>query len=261
MATKGKGSKSVPLKVLEHVDKDEILSKLIIGISPADIHEWLASKYTNISESQFVISEKALKSFQENYLDIYNMVKADLGKTQSALALGVEDQLQLSLQNNSAYKSVMLAHASNELDIKTILLNAIYAIEARTMQIFDLIQNDPSIVNTREERLHLEYFDRLGALLEKYSKYVLGAPDQVIQHQVTVQHIDQHVAILQDAIRETLAELDQESSLRFMDIFTEKMAKFKPPTEVEIKTDQKLADVKVISEKIQDLLDEDELIT
>ena len=251
--------KSTPVKkILEHPDKDEIISKLLIGVPTKDIHEWLAAKYTNISEAKFVIADKSLKAFQDNFLDVYSMIKADVAKTQLAIITGGESELQLAVQDNITYKNVMLAQATNELDIKKILGTAIATIEIRCMQIFDQIQNDPNIINTREERLHLEYFDRLGGMLEKYSKYVLGSPDQIVQHQVTVQHIDQHVSLLQEAIRETLAEMDLESSLRFMEIFGEKMAKFKLPTEKEIQTDQKLTEVKVLNEKINLMLkDED----
>ena len=251
--------KSAPVKkILDHPDKDEIISKLLIGISAKDINEWLAVKYTNVSEAKFVIAEKTLKTFQDNYLDVYSMIKADVANTQFALANGTSDQLQLAVADNATYKSIMLAQASSELDIKKMLGSAIVAIETRCMQIFDQIQNDPTVVNTREERLHLEYFDRLGTMIEKYSKYVLGSPDQIIQHNVQVQHIDQHVSVLQDAIRETMAEMDLETSLRFMEIFNEKMTKLKMPTEKEIQTDQKLAEVKVLNEKINVMLKDDE---
>lgn len=247
--------KSAPVKkILEHPDKEEIISKLLIGMSPKDINEWLAAKYTNVSEAKFVIAEKTLKTFQDNYLDVYSMIKADVASTQLAIANGTEDQLKLSLPDNATYKNIMLAQASNELDIKKMLATAIMALETRVGQLFDQIQQDPTIISTKEERLLTEYFDRFGAMIEKYQKYVIGSPDQVIQHQVTVQHIDQHVSLLQDAIRETLAEMDLESSLRFMDIFNEKIARLKPPTEKEIKTEQKLAEVKVINEKITTML-------
>ncbi len=52
--------------------------------------------------------------------------------------------------------------------------------------------------------------------------------------------------------------MDTETSLRFMEIFNEKMGKLKLPTEKEIQTDQKLAEVKVLNEKINVMLKEDE---
>ena len=58
-------------KIKNHPDLEEIISKLIIGISVKDINEWLKAKYTLVSESKFILSEKTIKSFQDNYLDIY----------------------------------------------------------------------------------------------------------------------------------------------------------------------------------------------
>ncbi len=249
-------SKIATKKILDHPDKDEIINKLLIGISPKDVNEWLASKYTNVSEAKFVIAEKALKAFQDNCLDIYSALKADVSNTQFALANGTQDSLQLAVQDNATYKSIMLATATNELDIKKMLANAILAIETRSAQIFDQIQADPSIISTREERLLTEYFDRLGTMIEKYSKYVLGSPDQIVQHNHLVQHMDLHISVVQEAIRETLAEMDLESSLRFMEIFPEKMNRLRLPTEREMKTEEKLAEVKILSETINAKLNE-----
>ena len=184
------------------------------------------------------------------------MIKADVSTTQHALANGTQDSLQLAVQDNATYKSIMIEQATNELDIKKMLANAIGAIETRAAQIFDQIQADPSIISTREERLLTEYFDRLGTMIEKYSKYVLGSPDQIVQHNHIVQHLDQHVSDIQEAIRETLAEMDLESSLRFMEIFPEKMNRLRLPTEREMKTEEKLAEVKILSETINTKLNE-----
>ena len=72
-------------KIIDHPDKDEIISKLVIGISPKDVHDWLEAKYTNVSETKFVIAEKSIKSFQENYLDIYNLIQEEQEQKQENL--------------------------------------------------------------------------------------------------------------------------------------------------------------------------------
>lgn len=237
-------------KILEHPDKDEIISKLVLGISSKDIHEWLAAKYSNVSELKFVIAEKSLKSFQNNYLLFYNTIKKDLTTTKAALALSVEDELALSVQNNPTYKSKMIELASNEIDIKKMLANMIVAVETRAAQYFDSIQEDPRSLNTRNDRVLIEWFDTLGTNLERFNKLVLGAPDQVIQHNITVQHIDQHVQLIQESIRETLSEMDIETSLRFMEIWKDKFSKLKPPTEKEQSTEIRLAEAKILNETI-----------
>lgn len=250
-------NKTALKKILEHPDKDEIISKLIIGTSPKDIHDWLTIKYTNISEAKFVIAEKSLTSFQDNYLDLYSMIREDLTSAKESLKLSVENELELSIQDNPAYKSKMLELATGELDIRTMLGRMIINIETRAAQIFDEIQADPRNINTRNERLLIEYFDTLGSNLERWSKYVLQTPDQVVQHNVTVQHIDQHVQLIQEAIRETLAEIDIETSLKFMDLICEKMNKLKLPTAKEITpTETRLAEVKILNETINKKLND-----
>src|ERR1700686_5284326 len=92
-------------KILDHPDREEIISKLIIGISPADISEWLKAKYTNVNEKSLLISENILKSFQTNYLDFYNDIQQDISKTKTALSNNVAiDDITLAVKQNPAYE-------------------------------------------------------------------------------------------------------------------------------------------------------------
>lgn len=249
-------NKNALKKVIEHPDRDEIISKLIIGISAKDIHEWLVNTYSNPAESKFVVSVKSLQSFASNYLDIYDFIKKDLIKTKQAVASSNESSLMLAVQDNPTYKSKMLQLASNEIDIKKMLANLIFAIETRAAQIFDKIQEDPREINSSNDRVLIEYFDQLGTHLEKWHKLVLGAPDQVIQHNITVQHIDQQIQVFHEAIRETLAEIDIETSMRFMEIFNNKINKLNPKNEKELNTEARLAEAKIISETMLKKLNE-----
>jgi len=244
-------SKQLVEKILEHPDKDEIIAKLVLGISPKDVNEWLSDKYSAINGSKFTLSESSLKAFKDKYLDIYNTIREDLLKTQQMIKSNVEEDLSLAIKNNATYRNILVKTAENELDIKRMLANMIIAIETRAAQIFDEIQSDPKNINTRHDRILIEYFDSLGAAIEKHAKYVLNTPDQVIQHNVTVQHIDQHVHVLQDAIRETLADMDVGTSLKFLEIFNEKMSRLKPPAEQKVlPTEVRLNEVKLLNEEI-----------
>lgn len=256
-------NKNALKKVLDHPDKDEIISKLIIGTTPKNIHDWLSIKYTNISENKFVIAEKTLLSFKDNYLDIYNDLQADFIKTKSALTksnLSVEEELQLAVQDNPTYRSKMIELANGELDIKGMLGRLIANTEERIAQIFDEIQAQPRDINSRTERLWLEYTDRLGQHLERWGKLVLQAPDMVVQHNVTVQHTDQQIQILQESLRETLAEIDNEASLRFLDLIADKIHATQLPSEKTIlPTEVRLAEVKILNEEINKKLNDDDL--
>lgn len=248
-------NKNALTKILDHPDKEEIISKLILGISAKDIHEWLENKYSNVSEAKFVVAEKSLKSFNDNYLDIYDYIKNDLVKAKQSIVSSTQDDLVLSVQDNPTYKSRMLELAGNEIDIKKMLVRMIANIETRAAQVFDSIQENPRDIS-RNDRILIEWFDLLGSNLERFSKIVLGAPDQVIQHNVTVQHIDQHVQLFQEAVRETLAEIDIETSMYFMDKITEKFNRLKPPSEREQNTEVRLAEAKILNETINKKLNE-----
>lgn len=244
-------NKTALKKILDHPDKDEIISKLVIGISSKDIHDWLSSKYTNVSEKKFVISDKSIKSFQTNYLDIYSMIQEDIVKSKTALDTNTEEALALSVQDNPTYKSKMMELASKEIDIRKMVANLCVAIETRVGQVFDEIQEDPRNINTRIDRLLIDYADALGSILEKYYKFTEEPTNQVINNTVTLNVMDQHISVFHDVIKEVLSQMDLETSLYFMEVFNEKMAKLKPPPEnVPQNTEVRLAEAKVLNETI-----------
>lgn len=244
-------NKNALKKILEHPDKDEIIAKLVLDYPPKDIHDWLAAKYTNVSEAKFVIAEKSIKVFKENYLDVYSMIREDMLKTKQAVAASTEDQLELAVKSNPTYKSKMLELAGKEIDVRQMVAQLCLAIETRLGQVFDEIQEDPRNINTKIDRVLIEYGELLGGLLEKYYKFTENPADLVIQHNVTLQAVDQHISVFHDVIREVLSQLDLESSMLFMELFQEKMAKLRAPVpEQPLNTDMKLAEAKLLNETI-----------
>ena len=244
-------NKNALKKILDHPDKDEIIAKLILDVAPKDINEWLANKYTNVSEKQFVIAEKSIKTFKDNYLDVYNMIQEDIVKTKQALATNTEASLELAVRENSTYKGKMLELAGKEIDVRQMVAHLCIAVETRLGQVFDEIQEDPRNINSRIDRVLIEYGELLGGLLEKYYKFTESPADLTIQHNVTLQVVDQHISVFHDVIREVLSQLDLESSMLFMELFNEKMSKLKPPTPDTIpNTDIKLAEAKLLNETI-----------
>jgi hypothetical protein len=244
-------------KILEHPDKDEIIGKLVIGSSPADIHDWLKIKYTNVSEAKFVLSEKILNSFKNTYLDFYQDIEADIAKTKTALATNTSDQLELAVKSNPTYQDAMVKLATGELNVDQMMGKMALAVETRISQIYDIIQEDPRNVNTKTERLWAEYIEIAGGLLDKYYKWKESQAATVVNHNVTLQVVDQHISVFHDVIKEVLSQMDLETSLYFMEVFNEKMAKLKmpepnaPPT-----TEMKIAEAKVLNETINQKINE-----
>lgn len=251
-------NKNTLKKILEHPDKDEIIAKLVLDISPKDINEWLVGKYTNVGEAKFIINEKSIKTFKDNYLDVYSLIQEDIAKTKQAVSTGVEDQIELSIRNNITYKSKMLELAGKEIDIRKMAAHTCAAIETRLSQIFDAIQEDPRNINTRVDNVLIKYAEVFGNLLEKYYKFTEAPTEaQFIQNNVTLQFVDQHILVLHEAIREVLSELDLESSMLFMERLNEKMTKLElPKKDAMPNTDVRLAEVKLLNETINKKLNE-----
>jgi hypothetical protein len=245
-------------KLLRHPDRDEIISKLCMGISAKQTYEWLSVKYSNASEKQFVIAEKSLKSFQDNYLDVYQVLREEFSNAKIALATGTSaEQLSLAVSENLSYKALVAQTVGQELDLKKAIGGLIAAIELRLGQVFDAIQEDPRNVNSRVDRVLIEYVDKLGSLIEKAHKVINNGPDQIVQHNITVQHIDQHISIFYEAIKRVLTKMDLESSMYFMELFNEEMNKLKDPNNRPIQpVEERLAEVKILNETINQKLNE-----
>ncbi|HEY5268031.1 MAG TPA: hypothetical protein VII94_02760 [Candidatus Saccharimonadales bacterium] len=244
-------------KILDHPDREEIIGKLVLDYPAKDIHDWLAIQYNNVNDKKFIISEKSIKIFKDNYLDVYSMIREDMINTKQALATNTEQQLELAVQNSSAYKGKMLELAGKELDVRAMVAHLCVAVETRLGQVFDEIQEDPRNINTKIDRVLIDYAEMLGGLLEKYYKFTEGSADLVIQHNVTLQAVDQHISVFHDVIKEILSHLDLESSMLFMELFNEKMSQLKMPVpETVLNTDMKLAEAKILNETINKKLNE-----
>lgn len=238
------------LKILNHPDKDEIISKLICGISAKDICEWLSVKYTNASEHKFVLSDKLIKSFKDNYLEIYNVIYDDLSKTKLAVSNNTENSLELSVKNNPKYKDILVKTANEELDIRQTIKSLCVAIETRFGQVFDEIQARPDEINSTVDKLLISYTETLGNILEKYYKFTETPTVGVVNNNVTFQVMDQHISTFHDVIKDVLSQMDLESALYFVENFNNRISKLQQPNKDFPTPEVRLAEAKLLSETI-----------
>ena len=228
-----------------------------IGSSPSDINEWLSDKYSGVSEKKFIISSNALKSFQNIYLDFYNDIQQDIVKTKNAITNSNTDSIDLIVRNNPTYQDTIMQLSTKELDIETMMGRMALAVETRMGQIYDIIQEDPRNINTRNERLWVELVDTAGGLLDKYYKWKETKSVQHVQHNVTLQVVDQHISVFHDVIKEVLAQMDLETSLYFMEVFNDKMTKLKmPDATTPMPTEVRFAEAKLLNETINQKINE-----
>jgi hypothetical protein len=237
-------------KLLAHPDKDEIISKLVTGIKPKDVAQWLKLKYKKEDQEHLHLSLKLLKDFLEGNLDLYSTLKQDIEVAKDGK---LDRKISDSLKNNKTYQERIAEVANTEVDIRKVMNETGIIIRTRIEQYFDRMQENPA--NLKPDYGLIKWFELLLNYIEKYDKIINKSPDQIIQHNVTHQVIDNYVVTLQDAIRETLSEIDADAAFLFMEKLNEKLDKLQMPEQVQpvqINQEKRMAEAKILSGKVME---------
>lgn len=214
--------------ILSHPDHEEIVSRLVIGDSAKDIAQWLKIKYPEKEQKHLNLSSKSLQEYADKHIDLMGQIRKDIAAVkEDSTDPKIQKAISQSIINNKTYRERVMEYVNTEVDIKKMITELVLMCRDRMEQVFDRIQENPT--NMKGDYVLVKYFETLFVALEKFDKIVNNAPDQIIQHNVTVQAIDQHVALLQEAIRRTLAKMDVDASMVFMDDLTEELRKLSPP--------------------------------
>jgi len=241
-------------KLLSHPDSEEIIAKLTTGTSVKDITDWLKIKYGKEEQSHLRLPSTLLKQFLDSNLDLYSTMRMDLAKIKSGT---IDRQISPALKNNKTYQERMIEIADEEVNINKTLSDLIKIIKIRSEQVFDKIQENPS--NTKQDYALIKWLELLKSVTTDLDKIVNNRPDQVIQHNVTVQTIEQHTAIFQEAVRETLAEMDPDVAFLFIERMNVKMAALKPPeAEVVLSQEKRLKEAQLLGMAVNKLEDKDD---
>jgi hypothetical protein len=239
---------NIAKRILEHPDREEIISKSLANIPPIEIAESLAARYNPETEKQFILSETYIKKFQSEYLDIYTTIKDDLYKTKQN-QVAPSEALQQEIQGSPAYHKALEKYIDTEIDIKTMVKKMVVNVEGRISQIYDIVQEDPA--NFRNDRVLIEYFDTLAGILEKYDTILNGSPEQInIQNNINIQIVDDHINVIYNIIKEILSKLDYDTSLLFIEMFNNEMSKLKSVNAQILPVDKRLNEVKILEETV-----------
>ena len=247
-----KNKENIAKRFLKHPDKDEIISKLLAGISSADIAEWLRAKYNPLTEKTFIFSEKYITSFKDEYLDFYTAMRQDLEKTKSNIT--ATEQIQMEIQGTPAYHKALEKYTDKEVDVKLIIKKLVVNAELRLSQMFDMMQEDP--YNFKPDRTIIEWFNTLMNILEKYDGVLNGSPDQInIQNNINIQIVDDHINVIFNIIKEILTKLDYDTSLLFIDMYNEEIKKIKSTSPTQLPVETRLKEATMLSETISEKLE------
>lgn len=241
--------------IVDHPDYTEIVSKIVSGVGPKDISQWLKIKYPNKDQKHLQLSIKSIQEFTDKHLDLEDQLRKDIA-TISNDGLS-EKKISASLLNNKTYQERLVEIATTEVDLKRLITELVMTCKARMEQVFDKLQENPSGVGKGDYVL-LKYFEVLFVAMEKFDKIVNNAPDQIIQHNVTIQAVEQQTAILQEAIRETLAHIDSEAAILFIEILTQKLNALQMPESEMLTQQDRTKEVKLLQEMVIPIVEQNE---
>ena len=154
-------------------------------------------------------------------MDYHKQFATDLKKVANGEKL--DKKISAALLNNKTYQERLLELTDEGLDLKKEILKIKIMLDTRMEQVFDKIQENPEALDSKGDYKLLKYMEQYLSLIEKYDKIVNNRPDQIIQHNYTMEYIDQRTEIIQDAIRETLEELGSDATLIFFNKMQEKL--------------------------------------
>lgn len=236
-------------KLLQHPERDKLVAKLISGDTPKQISEYLKIKYNKPEDKNNRLSASLLEEFRDKYINQQEFLAKIIEEERQGK---LDKKIAESLLNNKAWKDRLAQLADDQIDLKKKILDVLHVLEVRAEQVFDKIQENPG--NFKGDYVLLKYFDLLGQLIEKADKVINERPDQTIQHNISIQMVEQHSVAFQEAIRELLTELDPDISARFLDLLTKKMSQLKSSADFGLSMPQKPQSIEKQHKEVDKLL-------
>lgn len=238
-------------KIYCHPERDEIISKLALEISPDEINGWLTEKYAIVGDKKLIISSKTLRQFKEEYLDLYKQMQSDFASIRQEQASIVQD-MQRAVQNNSAYRRKAEEYLDKEIDLKSVIKNMIVAVEFRISQIYDQIQENPG--NFKPDYVLIQWMQTLANILEKQEAIINGSPDKIMQqNNINIQILDKHINVFSKVINDVISKLDYDTSLMFVGLLNEELHKLRPPVDEVVPVDIRMSEAKKLESQLGQL--------
>ena len=232
--------------ITDHPLSKDILSKLLSGSTPKEVAQWLKIKYTTKEQAHLRLTQKLLKEFNNSqYTNVYDQFKNDLVQVSSKDKKD-NKSLSASLLNNKTYRERLQDIADKEFNILRVLDNLTVITHDRLEQVFDRIQESPESFDG--DSTLRNYITMMFEITEKLEKIRLSAPETMMQQNTTMQAVEEYMAIYQEAIRETLAEIDPDTAMLFMDKLYNKLNELRPPTP--LTQEERIQEATVLHERV-----------
>ena len=215
-------------KIINHPDRDQIIARLTNGDPVRDVSAWLIEKYPD--NKFYQVSFPFLNEFRRNHLNIKGSMLEDLKtKIREQQIEEIKEPSREIVKRNKSYDELMQKDVDLEVDLDKKLHQFLNVIEARFSDLFDEARGNPQ--NIKQDKVMNDWMKTLLEIITHINRN-RGMPDQIVQHNVAIQQVDEKVALFQQAFIKTLSKLDFELASRLIDDFNKNLEELKPTDNV-----------------------------
>ena len=244
-------------KILNHPDREEIIQKLVSGISPNKVNDWLNEKYSKEEDKHLRITVKAISDFRTRYLNLTRDAVRLLKKERQKKELGLphnanagsflertgeteeEHELRVkeTLLQSPTYREKLKNITEAALDGPRLIKELVSLIQARLEVYFNAVASGTTVGDTlKADKQFAEYVSLMKDLVKDAKKIEDDYTAQPESGQVQLNVVHEQVGLIRDTVKDLLNEFDPTLALEFMDRLNRRMAtlKYEPPKEPDI---------------------------
>lgn len=244
-------------KILRHPDREEIIQKLIAGVSPNKINDWLNEKYTKEEDKEFRITIKAISDFRTRYLNLNRDAARILKKERQKKELGLpyneninafvdvkdepeeahELRVKETLLQSPTYREKLKNITEATLDGPRLIKELVSLIQSRLEVYFNEIASGTTIGQTiKADKQFAEYVGLMKDLVKDAKKIEDDYNTQPDAGQVQLNVVHEQIGMIRDVVKGLMSEFAPELALEFMDRLNKKMStiKYEPPNAPDI---------------------------
>lgn len=258
-------------KILNHPDREEMIQKLLSGVSSNSILKWLQDKYPN--DKQHHITVVTLNKFKKSYLNLDREAVRLLKKERNKKELGLphnpnaaafmektnetekEHSLRVkeTLLYSPTYKEKLKEITDAHLDAPMLMKELSALLNSRIEIYYNQVASADSQTDTfKSDKMLVELITLMQTIIKDSKKIYDDYNSQPDEGEVNLNIVQEQIGVIRETVKELLNELDPGLALEFMDKLNTRLnaLKYEPPKQTNI-----LERVDKLSNKIREIRD------
>lgn len=241
-------------KILNHPDREELIQKLVSGISPNKIQDWLNEKYFRDEDRHLRITVKAISDFRSRYLNLTRDAVRLLKKERQKKELGLphnanagsfldrtgeteeEHELRVkeTLLQSPTYREKLKNVNEAALDGPRLIKELVTLIQSRIEKYFNEVASGQQTL--KEDKVLIEMISLMKDLVKESKKIEDDYNTQPDAGHVQLNVVQEQVGLIRDTVKDLLNDFDPDLALEFMDRLNKKLTalKYESPREPNI---------------------------